>query len=118
MDGHWSTVTPVARSVEICAAVGLGVVDLMPTADTLPTPSKTKKNGPRANGKPRIVATYDYRDEAGNVLFQAVRYLPKDFKQRRPKPGGGWDWSVKGVRVVPYGPAGTPDRANAAGCCR
>ena len=31
-----------------------------------------------------------------------VRFEPKDFRQRRPKPGGGWDWSVKGVRVVPY----------------
>ncbi|MCO6458765.1 MAG: hypothetical protein J5I93_25945 [Pirellulaceae bacterium] len=81
----------------ICAAVGLRVVDLMPTADTLPKPSK-----PRGNGKPRIVAQYDYRDEAGNVLFQAVRFDPKDFRQRRPKPGGGWEWSVKGVRVVPY----------------
>ena len=81
----------------ICTAVGLRVVDLMPTADTLPKPSK-----PRGNGRPRIVAQYDYRDEAGNVLFQAVRFDPKDFRQRRPKLGGGWDWSVKGVRVVPY----------------
>lgn len=56
----------------------------------------------KSNGKPRIVATYDYRDEAGNVLFQAVRFDPKDFRQRRPKPGGGREWSVKGVRVVPY----------------
>lgn len=56
----------------------------------------------KSNGKPRIVAQYDYRDEASNVLFQAVRFDPKDFRQRRPKPGGGWDWSVKGVRVVPY----------------
>lgn len=81
----------------ICAAVGLRVVDLMPTADTFPTPGK-----PRGNDKPRIVVQYDYRDESGNVLFQAVRFDPKDFRQRRPKPGGGWDWSVKGVRVVPY----------------
>jgi hypothetical protein len=81
----------------ICSAVGLRVLDLMPTADTLATPSK-----PKSNGKPRIVAQYEYRDEAGNVLFQAVRYDPKDFRQRRPKPDGGWDWSVKGVRVVPY----------------
>ena len=29
-------------------------------------------------------------------------YEPKDFRQRRPKSGGGWDWSVKAVRVVPY----------------
>jgi hypothetical protein len=53
-------------------------------------------------GKARIVATYDYRDERGEVLFQVVRYEPKDFRQRRPRPGGRWDWSVKGVRTIPY----------------
>lgn len=52
--------------------------------------------------KPRIIATYDYRDEARELLFQVVRYEPRGFRQRRPKPGGGWSWSVKGVRVVPY----------------
>src|SRR5688500_12259879 len=73
----------------ICAAIGLRVLDLMPMADMLPAPSR-----PMNNGKPRIVARYDYRDEGGNVLFQAVRYEPKDFRQRRPKAGGGWDWSA------------------------
>jgi hypothetical protein len=53
------------------------------------------------NGR-RIVATYDYRDEASNLLFQVVRFEPKDFRQRRPEEGGRWKWSVKGVRVVPY----------------
>ena len=56
----------------------------------------------KSNGKPRIVATYDYRDEAGNVLFQVVRFDPKDFRQRRPDGKGGWKWNVKGVQVVPY----------------
>ena len=79
----------------ICTAVGLRVVDLMPTANKLPTPTKPKR-------KTHIVAQYDYRDEAGNVLSQAVRYEPKDFKQRRPDGKGGWTWSVNGVRVVPY----------------
>jgi hypothetical protein len=50
----------------------------------------------------RIVATYDYRDEAGELLFQVVRYEPKDFRQRRPDGQGGWTWRVKGVRQVPY----------------
>src|SRR5512132_3034346 len=50
----------------------------------------------------RIVATYDYRDEAGNLLFQVVRYEPKDFRQRRPDGQGGWTWRIKGVRQVPY----------------
>ena len=51
--------------------------------------------------RPNIVATYDYRDESGTLLFQVVRFDPKDFRQRRPD-GDGWAWSVKGVRRVPY----------------
>jgi KaiC/GvpD/RAD55 family RecA-like ATPase len=50
-----------------------------------------------------IVATYDYIDESGELLYQAVRYEPKDFRQRRPVNGSGaWDWSLKGVRRVLY----------------
>ena len=54
---------------------------------------------PEPNGKPCIVAPYDYRGETGNVLFQVVRFDPKDFRQRRPGGKGGWTWSVNGVRV-------------------
>jgi len=50
----------------------------------------------------RIVATYDYRDESGVLLFQVVRYAPKTFRQRRPDGSGGWSWRVKGIRQVPY----------------
>lgn len=70
----------------------------------------------RANGavqpkaKRRIVKTYDYVDETGKLLFQVVRFEPKQFVQRRPskmsdppeKVKDGWVWSVKGVRQVPY----------------
>lgn len=46
---------------------------------------------------------YDYVDEHGELLFQAVRYRdPKTFRQRRPKPGGGWIPNIDGVRLVPY----------------
>lgn len=50
----------------------------------------------------RIVATYDYTDEAGKILFQAIRFAPKDFRQRQPNGKGGWTWSLKGVNLVPY----------------
>jgi hypothetical protein len=52
----------------------------------------------------RIVATYDYVDERGELIFQTVRFEPKTFSQRRPDPDspGAWVWSVKGVRQVPY----------------
>ena len=32
----------------------------------------------------RIVETYDYATVGGDLLFQVVRYEPKDFRQRRP----------------------------------
>ncbi len=51
-----------------------------------------------------IVATYDYRDEAGRLLYQVVRYRPKTFRQRRPDPQhpGRWLWSLGKTRLVPY----------------
>lgn len=76
----------------VIEALGLSMADLMPPGDPRPQP----------NGKGRIVATYEYRDESGELLFEVCRMDPKGFRQRRPKPGGGWMWSVKGVRRVPY----------------
>lgn len=49
----------------------------------------------------QIVAEYDYRDAQGNLLYQAVRYIPKDFRQRRPK-GNDWDWSLGDTERVLY----------------
>src|SRR5229473_1550446 len=37
-----------------------------------------------------IVATYDYTDEAGELLYQVCRTEPKGFFQRRPNGYGGW----------------------------
>ena len=56
---------------------------------------------PERTDDPRIVAEYDYTDEHGNLLYQVVRYQPKDFKQRRPDGYGGWTWR-KGARQVLY----------------
>lgn len=65
-------------------------------------------------GKGKIVATYDYTDEAGDLLFQVCRFEndagQKTFLQRRkPRPDddpaqikNGWVWSVKGTKQVPY----------------
>ncbi len=49
----------------------------------------------------RIVKTYDYTDESGVLLFQVVRFEPKDFRQRRPD-GRGWSWKLGDIRRVPY----------------
>ena len=57
---------------------------------------------PKANGSSKVVARYDYTDELGELLFQAVRLEPKGFKQRRPDGNGGWLNNLEGVRRVPY----------------
>jgi hypothetical protein len=65
--------------------------------------SGAERNGRRRKGqRARIVQAYDYPDESGKVLFQTVRFEPKDFRQRRPNGRGGWEWDLKGVRLVPY----------------
>lgn len=52
----------------------------------------------------RITATYPYYDANGTLLYEAVRYVPKGFKQRRPDPqrAGGWLWNLIGTPRVPY----------------
>jgi len=53
-----------------------------------------------ANQKKRIVRTYDYVDQEGQLLFQTVRYEPKDFRQRRPDGNGEWIWNLKDTRLI------------------
>jgi hypothetical protein len=73
---------------DIMAAVGMDLRDLF---------------APSANGTGKhISATYDYRDESGTLLYQVVRFEPKDFRQRKPDGNGGWTWKTKDVRKVPY----------------
>ncbi len=48
------------------------------------------------------IAVYDYADEHDGLLFQCVRFHPKDFRQRRPDGRGGWIWSLKETRRVLY----------------
>ena len=56
----------------------------------------------RSHGQARtIVATYDYKDEAGQLLYQVVRTDPKGFFQHRPDGCGGW-LNKKGERPVLY----------------
>jgi len=50
----------------------------------------------------RITNTYDYQDEAGNLLYQVCRLDPKGFRQRRPDGAGGWTWTIAGVPRVLY----------------
>jgi hypothetical protein len=49
-----------------------------------------------------IEIAYDYRDERGKLLYQVVRKIPKDFRQRKPDGAGGWVWSIGDVRRILY----------------
>jgi putative DNA primase/helicase len=71
-------------------------------ADWLRSELGIEAEPPKKNEKSRIVATYDYCDERGGLLFQVCRFDPKDFRQRRPDSRNGWEWKVKGTRQVPY----------------
>jgi RecA-family ATPase len=71
----------------VLARVGMGWSDVLPE---------------RGDGRPQEVATYDYRDEKGELLYQVVRFHPKDFRQRKPDGKGGYIWKVEGVRKIPY----------------
>ena len=46
-------------------------------------------------------AYYDYQDATGEVVFQVVRYHPKDFRQCRLVDGRRV-WNMDGVERVPY----------------
>lgn len=74
---------------EVLAAIGLQFRDLFPQRFD-------------RSGKAEILETYDYRNADGELAFQVVRMQPKDFRQRRPKPGGGWEWKAKGNPIIPY----------------
>ena len=49
-----------------------------------------------------IVATFDYTDEHGTLLYQVVRRYPKKFAQRRPDGHGGWIWNLESIDRVPF----------------
>ena len=79
------------QAEQITAAVGMTLADLAPPSDN--------RHHPPAR---RVLAIYDYSDERGMLLYQAVRLEPKDFRCRRPDGRGGWAWNLHDVRVVPY----------------
>lgn len=78
---------------QVVEALGLTMADLFQ--------DKPKRNQ-RSRG--RIVKAYDYTDQDGTLMFQKVRFEPKDFVLRRPDPdkAGDWIWNMQGVFPVLY----------------
>lgn len=98
------------QTQDVLAKLGLTFKDLVNGAHSKPVAAPrqpvaaSRQSAGGERGKARIVATYDYCDEAGKLLFQVCRFDPKDFRQRRPDKTalGGWTWKTTGVRRVLY----------------
>lgn len=63
--------------------------------------SRHGPNSPR-KAKAEPEATYDYVDEAGDLIFRVVRFPGKQFRQCVPDGAGGWIWKISGARRVLY----------------
>lgn len=50
--------------------------------------------GSHRKTKSLVLASYDYTNERGDLLYQNVRYQPKDFRIRRPDGKDRWIWNV------------------------
>jgi len=57
---------------------------------------------PERKAKEYVQAVYNYCDEEGRLLYQVVRYNPKNFRMRRPNGNGGWIWNIDESRRVLY----------------
>lgn len=61
------------------------------------------KDSPPPRDYGNIVAHYNYVDEDGNLLYQVLRFDPKDFRQRRPGTGDKrWIYKLDNTRLVLY----------------
>jgi CHC2 zinc finger len=64
-----------------------------------PPESTAEPNSGQAQLK--LVATYPYRDEHGELLYEVCRFEPKTFRPRRSDGNGGYIYE-RGTRRVPY----------------
>jgi len=72
------------------------VIDFVSAIENISKAQAVDKLMPSADvGK--VVATYDYCDATGNLIFQVCRKEPKSFIQRRPDGHGGWIWNMTSV---------------------
>lgn len=101
---------------------GGSVIDLLAKFDGKSPSEILRNNGVEKPAQPKVVeqdepkfqtvATYDYCDVFGNLVYQVVRQhaaskekpcgYVKTFRQRQPDSRGGWVYSMEGVERVLY----------------
>jgi hypothetical protein len=102
------------------AKLGLPAFAPQRTAPAPKCPETGEASNQPEGAKQVFAASFDYRDETGNLLFQTVRFefqnsdgsfvltdagkRKKTFRQRRPNPDRPeqWLWNLDGVALVPY----------------
>ena len=72
---------------DICRTIGF---ETLTYSRNVPQPTK------------KIIRIYNYKDVDGKLLYQTVRFEPKEFKYRRPDGLGGWIWNLQGIEPVLY----------------
>jgi P4 family phage/plasmid primase-like protien len=84
-------------TIHVMQAGGILWSDLFPERKR---DSAEAKSGP----KRKVVAVYPYRDAAGSVIHETVRFDPKEFRQRRPEPSqpGKFLWNLNGIEPILY----------------
>ena len=83
---------------DVLAKIDLTQADLF--ASDPAGPRRGAKATTNAKRRRRMVATYEYRGAEGELLFQVIRYDPKDFRQRRPDGDGHWVWGLRAGEYV------------------
>ena len=103
------------ETVEVVRAMGLSMSDLfaehkktdanghaVPVSFFKKKPAKVANpSSPTAKAKPVVDRVYSYTDALGRESYQAVRLIPKSFRQRHGAEGH-WTWNMDGVERVLY----------------
>jgi len=92
-DAGGSIIDFVALKDGLSVAAAIQKIKQLEGLEDRPAPARSTER--------RIEKVYEYTDEAGELLFQKVRYTPKAFSCRRPWKDG-WSYSLGGLKAVPY----------------
>ena len=90
---------PVLRRLVMCFPSGGHTYADICKALGYATLSYGEKSATNEN-HPVLVATYDYKDVDGNILYQICRYTPKTFLAKRPD--GQWGMGDVRAGTLPF----------------
>lgn len=108
-DSHPSFSLSLRKGVWHCHSCGAhgGMIDLEKKLFNKPTEESwaaiyalINREQPRRDRY--VEKVYSYPDESRTLLYQKLRWFPKDFTQRQPDGHGGWLPHIRGVRRVLY----------------